>query len=131
MPISTNALVRSTAALLLIGILALAAIVGTTIWLVERNQVYFDQGLEARIARSATVNLRNAMQDAETGQRGFLLTGEERYLDPYTKALPQIPDLLERVATVLKPYPEADEAVAHLRAGVTDKLAELAQTINL
>jgi len=25
--------------------------------------------------------------DAETGQRGFLLTGDERYLEPYTHAL--------------------------------------------
>jgi len=131
MPISTNALVRSTAALLLVGLLALAAIVGTTIWLVERNQVYFDQGLEARVARAATVNLRNALQDAETGQRGFLLTGEERYLDPYSRAVPLIPDLLERVVTVLKPYPEADSAIATLQAGVTDKMAELAETIAL
>jgi signal transduction histidine kinase len=131
MPITGNALVRSTAALLLVGLLALAAIVGTTIWLVERNQVYFDQGLEARIARSATVNLRNALQNAETGQRGFLLTGEERYLEPYNNALPQIPDLLERFNTVLKPYHEADAPVAALNAGVADKLAELAQTIAL
>lgn len=131
MPISSNAFVRSTAALLLVGLLALVAIVGTTIWLVERQQVYFDQGLEARVARAATVNLRNALQDAETGQRGFLLTGDQRYLEPYNKALPQIPDMLERVAEVLKPYPEADEAVANLRAGVPAKLAEMAQTIAL
>ncbi|MDB5527691.1 MAG: histidine kinase [Devosia sp.] len=129
MPISGNALVRSTAALLLVGLLALAAIVGTTIWLVERNQVYFDQGLEARIIRSATINLRNALQDAETSQRGFLLTGEDRYLEPYNKAVPQIPDLLERVVTVLKPYPEAP--AAGLRGGVADKLAELTETIAL
>jgi signal transduction histidine kinase len=131
MPISGNTLVRSTAALLLVGLLALAGIVGTTIWLVERNQVYFDQGLEARTARAAAVNLRNALQNTETGQRGFLLTGEERYLDPYNEALPQIPDLVERFNTVLKPYPEADAAVAALNAGVAEKLAEMAQTISL
>ena len=131
MPISGNAFVRSTAAFLLVGLLALIAIVGTTIWLVERNQVYFDQSLEARIARAATINLRNALQDAETGQRGFLLTGEELYLEPYSKAVPEIPGLVERVATVLKPYPEADAAVAKLRQGVADKLAEMTQTVAL
>lgn len=131
MPISGNALVRSTAALLLVGLLALAGIVGTTIWLVQQNQVYFDQGLKDRTARSATVNLRNALQNAETGQRGFLLTGEDRYLEPYNEAVPQIPDLLDRVVTVLTPYPEMDAPVAKLRAGVTDKLAELAETIAL
>src|SRR5262245_41640335 len=28
----------------------------------------------------------SSLKDAETGQRGFLLTGEERYLEPYTSA---------------------------------------------
>src|SRR5262245_17845957 len=28
-----------------------------------------------------------ALKDAETGQRGFLLTGEESYLEPYTNAI--------------------------------------------
>ena len=28
--------------------------------------------------------LLSSVKDAETGQRGFLLTGEERYLEPYT-----------------------------------------------
>ena len=26
------------------------------------------------------------LRDAETGQRGYLLTGDERYLEPYTKS---------------------------------------------
>src|SRR5688572_26105104 len=81
-PITASTFVRSTALLLLVGFLALAGIVGTTIWLVEQNQIWFDQTTEARVARAATVSLRNALQDAETGQRGFLLTGEERYLEP-------------------------------------------------
>src|SRR5882724_13452557 len=29
----------------------------------------------------------SALQDAETGQRGFLLTGEERYLAPYSSGI--------------------------------------------
>src|ERR1700744_6376250 len=30
-------------------------------------------------------------KDAETGQRGFLLTGEDSYLEPFTKAKTQLP----------------------------------------
>ena len=33
----------------------------------------------------ASDDLLSALRDAETGQRGFLLTGDENYLDPYTK----------------------------------------------
>lgn len=122
---------RSTALLLLVGFLALLAIVGTTIWLVEQNQRWVEDTTEARVARAATVNLRTALQDLETGQRGFLLTGEERYLDPYNKALPQTPPYVERLAEILAPYPEADQSVADLRSAVSSKLVELARTIEL
>ncbi|MGH9322250.1 MAG: CHASE3 domain-containing protein [Vicinamibacteria bacterium] len=32
-------------------------------------------------------DLRSRLQDAETGQRGYLITGEERYLHPYREAI--------------------------------------------
>ena len=32
----------------------------------------------------------SALKDAESGQRGFIITGEERYLEPYQAALPLI-----------------------------------------
>ncbi len=131
MPISSNAFVRSTALLLLVGFLALLAIVGTTIWLVEQNQKWFEETTQARVARSATVSLRNALQDLETGQRGFLLTGEERYLEPYNRALPETPSYVRQLEDILRPFPDAAQPMANLRAAVSDKLEELAQTIEL
>ena len=131
MPISTNVFVRSTSLLLVIAFMALAAIVGTTIWLVENNNYWFNETTNSRIARAVTVNVRNALQDAETGQRGFLLTQDERYLEPYNAALPEIPGYLDRLDEVLAPYPEADGIVATIRANMANKLAEMATTIEL
>ena len=42
--------------------------------------------IEARDARGAAVELRNAVQTAESSQRGFLFTGNEIYLAPYDTA---------------------------------------------
>lgn len=117
--------------LLLVGFLALLAIVGTTIWLVEENQKWFDQTTEARITRSATVSLRNALQDLETGQRGFILTAEERYLEPYNQALPETPGYIARLEEILVPYPEASQAMGNVRGAIAFKLDEMAQTIAL
>ena len=39
--------------------------------------------------------------DAETGQRGYLLTGKEEYLQPYIAALPKIDDALHRLRELL------------------------------
>ena len=37
--------------------------------------------------KEALSNLLSAVKDAETGQRGFVLTGEPRYLEPYAAAI--------------------------------------------
>ena len=59
---------------------------------------------DARTARTNTVLSFNtilaasaideAIQDAERGQRGFLITGSEVYLEPYTKAKERLPGLM-------------------------------------
>jgi CHASE3 domain sensor protein len=59
---------------------------------------------EARHARANTVlsfktirvaaAVDKAVQDAERGQRGFLITGRELYLDPYTQAQKILPQLM-------------------------------------
>ena len=131
MPISTKSLVRATTLLLIVGFLALAGIVGTTIWLVEQNRSWFDQTSEARVARTEAVQLRNALLDSETGQRGFLLTNDPSYLDTYSKTAPEIETRVNAVATALLRYPQGAEAEAVLRRAVSDKMTELAQTIAL
>src|SRR5436190_6784369 len=48
-----------------------------------------------RVARERSIlqdleNLISSLKDAETGQRGYLLTGDENYLEPYRDALARI-----------------------------------------
>jgi CHASE3 domain sensor protein len=49
--------------------------------------------------------LLSTMKDAETGQRGFLITGEERYLEPYNTALGQSDQILKAVRDLTKDNP--------------------------
>ena len=131
MPITRTSFLRTSAILLVVGLVALIGIVGTTLWLVERTQVYFDEVVEAREARTATVDLRTALQDVETGQRGFLLTLDETYLEPFNDARSRILPAYERMKAVLEPYPQADEPMARLLEGIETKISELDRTIEL
>lgn len=131
MPIANKNFVRTTAILLLIGMLALVAIVGTSIWLVEQTQNHFDEVIEARQARAATVDLRSALQDIETSQRGYILTGEDNYLDPYRASRSTVLDRYERLRTILLPYPRATEPMERLLEGINLKVAEIDETIEL
>ena len=69
--------------------------------------------------------------DAESGQRGFLLTGEGRYLDPYNRAIHEIPGELSAITSLLAERPGQSASAARLNALATDKLAELHDTIEL
>lgn len=116
---------------MLVGLIALVGIVATSVLLVERTQVYFEEVVEARSARRAAVELRNLLQDAQAGQRGYLLTREEMYLNPYNDAIAAIGPALRRLDNVMARYPEGRESMEIFRPQLEAKLNELAQTITL
>ncbi|MFA6153511.1 response regulator [Mesorhizobium sp.] len=75
--------------------------------------------------------LLSSAQDAETGQRGFLLTNNEKYLEPYGKALAEIPAKLNEIVLLTRDNPAQERTTATLKLHVEAKLAELARTIEL
>ena len=85
-PVSNLTLMRATALFTLIGLAALLAMVALSFWMLERTRNSTEEVLATRELRSAIVDLFSVVQDAETGQRGYLLTGENRYLAPYEAA---------------------------------------------
>lgn len=131
MPISIRYVISSTILLLAVGFLTLLGIVGMTIWLNERAQVYFDDVIEARDTRSSAVELRAALQTAESAQRGFLVSGNEIYLAPYDTAKGQIERRLDQLTGLLKPYPETAVMLQRLTVLVGEKVAEMDRSIAL
>jgi PAS domain S-box-containing protein len=87
------------------------------------------------LQRQSTVQRLEAIAstagDAETGQRGYLLTGDEKYLTPYTNALAEAQSrisALQKAATAGFIAPQEVEKIDRL---VSAKFSELAQTIDL
>jgi len=85
----------------------------------------------ARMQAGAAQQVLSAAQDAETGQRGFLLTGRAYYLEPYQHAAARIASLLDRLDELGKDTPWLRDEAAPLRDLVPRKLAELEQTVAL
>ncbi len=86
---------------------------------------------EMAVARLNIQRLESSLLDAETGQRGYLLTNRKEYLEPYAKALKNI----EQYFKALDDY-YGDEALPKgvllkMHALVDTKLSELALTISL
>jgi CheY-like chemotaxis protein len=76
-------------------------------------------------------SLFSTLQDAETGQRGYLLTGKSQYLAPYEDAVAQTGGALEKVAALTRDNPSQQDRLAALRRHAEAKLAELKQTVDL
>jgi len=131
MPISKISFIRSTVLALLVGLAALLLIVGVSLWLVDQTRIYSDTITSSRLQRSAIADLRNMLADAETGQRGYLLTGNPAYLEPYENATRTLADQLEKVRRLTANDPNQKAAADRLSSIVTDKLAELKKTVDL
>ena len=76
-------------------------------------------------------DLLAATQDAETGQRGYLLTASDSYLDPYKSATVAVGDRLKTVAELTRDNPTQQTNIIALRRHIDAKLAELRETIDL
>jgi signal transduction histidine kinase/ActR/RegA family two-component response regulator len=73
----------------------------------------------------------SALQDAETGQRGYLLTMRANYLEPYTESVKQFGETIDRLATLTQDNAGQQARIAELRNVAAAKLKELAATVSL
>lgn len=94
------------------------------------------QANNARIRHSHTVivaldDLLSAIQDAETGQRGYLLTGNRRYLEPYERAAGEMATRLDAVAGLTRDNAVQQLNVVQLRRNLQNKMVELRDAIEL
>ncbi len=81
--------------------------------------------------RNAANRLLQSMLDAETGQRGYLLTGNEGYLEPYDKAVITVKTNLEELHTQYLHSTEDLQQFALLALAVSRKLAEMELSLRL
>ena len=71
----------------------------------------------------------STLVDAETGQRGFVITGEDRYLEPYKAAVAGVQTHIERVAALTADNADHQADIQRVRSLAAEKLAELEQSI--
>lgn len=82
-------------------------------------------------ARAATRDLLLTLVDAETSQRGYLLTGQNSYLGPFATAAGQAAFRVEDLRQLTTDNPVQRRNVERIKALVDAKLAELRRTIDL
>lgn len=86
---------------------------------------------EAQLTRGALDDLKQTILDAETGQRGYLLTGDERYLEPYNSAISQVDQQLNVLRQIFTPDKEQLSEFGIMSRHISRKLAELDLSVRM
>ncbi len=114
-----------------LGVALLVGMVATSLWLVQANNKYSQETAELRRLRASILDVLTTVQDAETGQRGFLLTGDERYLAPYREALETLGKKRALLVERIGERPEYVNDLPKLQSNLDAKLAEIGRGIDL
>jgi signal transduction histidine kinase len=86
---------------------------------------------KSRIILQKLESLLSTVKDAETGQRGYLLTGQMSYLEPHNSAVKKLKPQIEELQKLTKADPDQQQRLTTLNPLITQKLAELQKTIDL
>ncbi|HVS40315.1 MAG TPA: CHASE3 domain-containing protein [Gemmataceae bacterium] len=78
---------------------------------------------------AGTEAVRSSMLDAETGARGFLLTGKKEFLDPYDSAVAGIHGRIEHLRALTVDNPTQQASIRELTERVDKQLALLAEKV--
>ena len=122
---------RSMAISLPFALLAALLLIGINEVGHKRSQDAVQAMSHGQQTRNAANRLLQSMLDAETGQRGYLLTGNEGYLEPYDKAVITVKTNLEELHTQYLHSTEDLQQFALLALAVSRKLAEMELSLRL
>ncbi|MGF9692130.1 ATP-binding protein [Rhizobium sp. 0TCS1.26] len=86
MAIFNTKFARSSLLMLMVGAAVLAGIVIASVVLSRMTQSYFDEVIKLRELRAASSDMILYLRAAESGQRGYLLSGDKQFLRPYIAA---------------------------------------------
>ena len=103
---------------------------------ITRRELGRQVGAEAWVSHSQQVllalhQLELLVVDAETGQRGYLYTGDRKYLAPYQAAITKIDPQMDAIVKLTADNPRQQALIPELRNQVHAKVAEIAQALAL
>jgi PAS domain S-box-containing protein len=123
-----NTPLRRLTVMAVVAVIVMAGVGVVSIWRVYETNQLVSRTYEVKIALDA---LLSSVTDAETGQRGFLITGDPAYLEPYRQGTTRIQDVLGAIASLTADSSTQIQHLAELRPAVDQRLQELAQTVEI
>lgn len=116
---------------LVLAVTAVLALIGINEVGYQRSNEALEQIDNTTRTRAALNLLLQQMLDAETGSRGFLLTGDARYLEPYNAAVGEVGKSLDALRTMVPPGGPEAQTLSLMGRDIQQKLAEMALSVRM
>lgn len=120
---------------LLIGVALLVAVLAGNAGLTYRNTRQLDENSHWVVHTHEVLHLTNqvlaALTEAETGQRGFLITGGDQYFQFYEAASARSREILTKLESKTSDNPDQQPRIAKLKEMTATRLSLLEQAIDL
>ena len=110
--------------------IAIVVVIGMGVYSWLDGQAYRSAAERAGQSRAFVEQVETMLSllaDAESGQRGFLLTGDSKYLEPYSEAVPQIAQAVSAIRVADTADPEDARRLSDLVAARLDQMARTIQ----
>ena len=117
--------------LLAVGFVLLVGIGMSTLWLARQSSEDASSVFRTVSVQEKLSTLLLNVRRAESGQRGYLLTGRQAYLSDYSSAAPTVETFLAELRALLGENPERGPILDQMAELVRAKMAELQRTIDL
>ncbi|MDO9400001.1 MAG: CHASE3 domain-containing protein [Polaromonas sp.] len=106
-------------------LVAVFCLIGINELAYDRSVAAMDELSTTELARSSLQRLLQDVLDAETGQRGYLLSDDPRYLEPYNAAIADIGHTQDILRELFVDKPEHLPTLGTLSRTVQQKLTEM------
>ncbi len=90
-----------------------------------------DYGKQVTFTRDALQKVYESLLNLETGERGYVITGDKKFLDPFTEAETNLPALFDSLVVLVHDDPQMLEGVTKLRATATATMSWQQSVIDL
>src|SRR5215208_400673 len=116
---------------LALALLAACVLIGINETGYDQSTAALDDIAEASRTRASLNRVLQHVLDAETGSRGYLLTGDPRYLEPYNAAVAGLGQQLDALRLLYTPSADEFTTLAGLTRNVQRKLAEMDLSVRM
>jgi signal transduction histidine kinase len=131
MAIFNTKFARSSLLMLMVGAAVLAGIVIASVVLSRMTQSYFDEVIKLRELRAASSDVILYLRAAESGQRGYLLSGDKQFLRPYIAAAQGMERQRSRLTQTYESQTVISFPIQQFNVLLERKLDELKSTVAL